>query len=273
MIRRFAIALMATPLLLTLHAETASAAPPSNDTFDGAIPVTSGFSQELDTSEATTDADDAQLSNGCTPATDASVWYTFTNTSSDVAEVHVDASASSYHAGVLVGVGTRGNLEPVACGLSPSGRFFATPGVTYYVLVIDPQIDGGGNGGTLNVTFTAFPAPTVDIIIDPVARFDRAGAATVTGTYTCTNAALFDLFGFVQQTVGRSTIVATFTFRVTGTCDGTTRLWSAVADPQEGRFRGGKATVGASGAACDLDFLRCATDDERLTVKLRGGAN
>jgi hypothetical protein len=60
-VARFAIALLATPLLLTLHAETASAAPPSNDTFAGATPVTLGFSEELDTSEATTDADDVQL--------------------------------------------------------------------------------------------------------------------------------------------------------------------------------------------------------------------
>jgi hypothetical protein len=265
---------LVVPLLLVLHAETAAAAPPSNDTFVGAIPVTSGFSQELDTSEATTDADDAQLNATCgNPATDASVWYTFTNTSSDVAEVHLDASASSYHAGFLVGTGTRGNLELVACGVSPSGRFFATPGTTYYVLVVDPQVDGGGNGGTLNITFTAFPAPTADITIDAVARFDPAGAATVSGTYTCTNAALFDLFGFVQQTLGRSTLVATFTFRATGTCDGTTRLWSAVANPEDGSFRGGKATVGASGEACGVDFLRCAADDERLTVKLRGGSN
>jgi hypothetical protein len=182
-VARLAIALLATPLLLTLHAETASAAPPSNDTFVGAIPVMSGFSQELDTSEATTDADDAQLNAMCgAPATDASVWYTFTNTSSVDAEVHVDASASSYQAGVLVGVGTRGNLDVVACGLSPTMRFFATPGTTYYVLVIDPQFDGGGNGGTLNITFTAFPAPTVDITVDPVATFDHAGVATVTGT-------------------------------------------------------------------------------------------
>jgi hypothetical protein len=272
---RLAFAVLAVPLLLMLNAQTAAAAPPSNDTFVGAIAVMSGFSQELDTSEATTDADDAQLNAMCgLPATDASVWYTFTNTSSDVAEVHVDVSASSYQAGFLVGGGTRGDLEAVSCGLSPSGRFFAAPGTTYYVLAIDPQFDGGGNGGTLNITVTAFPAPTVDITIDPVARFDRAGAATVSGTYTCTNAALFDLFGFVQQTVGRLTFSATFTFRVTGTCDGTTRSWSAVANPEDGNFRGGKATVGASGQACGVDFMRCAADDERLTVKLlRGGSN
>jgi hypothetical protein len=148
-----------------------------------ALPLPCWLSQELDTSEATTDADDAQLNAMCgAPATDASVWYTFTNTSSVDAEVHVDASASSYQAGVLVGVGTRGNLEVVACGLSPIMRFFAIPGTTHYVLVIDPQFDGGGNGGTLNNTFTAFPAPTVDITVDLVATFDHAGVATVTGT-------------------------------------------------------------------------------------------
>ncbi len=45
---RFAIALLVTPLLLALQPEAAAAAPPSNDTFAGATPVTLGFSEELD---------------------------------------------------------------------------------------------------------------------------------------------------------------------------------------------------------------------------------
>ena len=57
-------------------APAALAAPPSNDTFAGATAAALGFSEELDTTDATTDGDDAQLNTSCgAPATDASVWY------------------------------------------------------------------------------------------------------------------------------------------------------------------------------------------------------
>jgi hypothetical protein len=57
---------------LGVSAPAALAAPPSNDTFAGARP---DVSELLDTTEATTDSDDAQLNATCgAPATDASVW-------------------------------------------------------------------------------------------------------------------------------------------------------------------------------------------------------
>jgi hypothetical protein len=61
-----------------LTASPAWGAAPVNDTSGGATPASVGFSQMLDTTEATTDAEDAQLNETCgAPATDASVWYTF----------------------------------------------------------------------------------------------------------------------------------------------------------------------------------------------------
>jgi hypothetical protein len=268
MIRRFAIALMATPLLVTLQAETAAAAPPSNDTFTGATPVTLGFSEELDTSEATTDTDDAQLNASCgAPATDASVWYSFT-TAVDT-EVVVDVSTSSYSAGVLVGIGTQGNLETVECGPGTI-VFFAAPGITYYVLAIDDQLDGAGNGGTLRISFNETPPPpTVDITVDPVGAFDaRTGFATITGTYVCTNGDFIDVFGDAQQAAGRFTVVASFEFFAVDTCDGTTRSWSAVVIPENGRFAGGKAMTVTQAFSCGP--FQCADDFETQTVQLRG---
>jgi hypothetical protein len=109
---------------------TAFAATPSNDLFPGATPASLGFSESIDTTEATTDADDAQLNAGCgAPATDASVWYSFVGGGTNVL---VDVSASAYSAGVLVGTGTQGDLSIVACGPSAS-VFFANSGTTYYV--------------------------------------------------------------------------------------------------------------------------------------------
>ena len=267
---RFAIALLALPLLVVMNADTAGAAPPSNDTFVGAVPATIGFSEERDTSEAATDADDAQLDATCgAPATDASVWYSFTPTADT--EVVVDVSQSTYTATVLIGVGTPGNLLTFACGPSTVG-FSATAGTTYYVLVVDDQLDGGGNGGTLRISIDEPPPPTtVDIAVDPVAGFDsRTGAATFTGTYTCSNGDAVQALGQVEQAAGRSTVDATFSFSDAGTCDGTARTWSALAVPSDGGFIGGRATTLTLALTCG--DIECATDVEARTVMLRGGA-
>ena len=266
---RFAIALLAAPLLLVVGAEAAGAAPPSNDTFIGAVPATIGFSDERDTSEATTDADDAQLDATChAPATDASVWYSITPTADT--EVVVDTSLSTYTTAVLIGVGTPGNLVTLACGPSTVG-FSATAGTTYYVLAVDDQLDGGGNGGTLRISIDEPPPPTsVDIAVDPVARFDtRTGAATFTGTYACSNGNTIQAVGQVEQAVGTSMVNATFRFSDAGTCDGAVRTWSAVAVSSNGRFVGGRATTLTLALTCG--DTECASDLESRTVMLRGG--
>src|SRR5438128_582141 len=76
----------------------AMAAPPSNDTITGATAITSlPFEETLDTTEATTDADDAALNANCgAPATDASVWYSLA-VATDTG-VAVDVSGSNYSA-------------------------------------------------------------------------------------------------------------------------------------------------------------------------------
>jgi hypothetical protein len=265
---RCTIALLLALLVWPVAAQTALAVPPSNDTFAGATPATLGFSQELDTTDATTDADDAQLNASCgAPATDASVWYSFAGTDAGVV---VDVSQSSYSAGVLVGVGTQGNLDTVTCGPGTVG-FFAVAGTTYYVLAIDDQSDGGGNGGTLRISFNAAPPPpTVEIAVDRVGRFDaRTGVATLTGTYACTNGDFIDVFGEARQNVGRFTIVGSFEFFEVGTCDGTPRAWSAEVFPENGSFQGGKAMTVTFAFSCGP--FECAEGFVEQTVLLRGG--
>jgi hypothetical protein len=125
------------------------------------------------------------------------------------------------------------------------------------------------------------PEPTLDVTVDRFVTFDQAGVATVTGTFTCANADfadIIDITGSIRQSVGRFTIVGTFGFieLATFTCDGTAQTWSAVAVPENGTFRGGKATVIASGTACDFDDFQvpCAIDfGEPETVQLRGSSN
>lgn len=242
-----------------LGVQPAFAAVPGNDTIGGATTASIGFSQVLDTTEATTDAD-AQINASCgAPATDASVWYTI-NLAADGGVV-VDVSASDYSAGVLVGVGTPGALDTVACGPGTVG-FFATAGTTYYVLAIDDQGDGTGNGGALNISFNAAPPPpTVDVTVAPRGTFSsRTVVASLHGTYTCTDADFIDIAGSVAQSVGRiGTIRGSFEILDAGTCDGSSRQWSAAVFPDSGKFAGGKALTVA------FSFrLRCLRLHRRL---------
>ena len=266
MVKLFAVAAL-TFSALGFSTSAALAAPPANDTFPNATLVSTGFSEVLDTTEATTDGDDAQLNATCgAPATDASVWYAIEGTDTGVI---VDVRQSDYSAGVLVGVGTQGNLQTVACGPGIVG-FFAAAGTTYYVLAIDDQLDGGGNGGNLTISFSeAPPPPTLDITVNRYGTFNsKTGTATISGTYTCTNGDFIDVFVDARQNVGRFTIVGSGVFFDVGTCDGASHNWSAEVFPQNGKFKGGKALTVTFAVSCGL--VECATGYVEQTVLLRG---
>jgi uncharacterized protein DUF6299 len=256
-------------LMLADRIPLALAAPPSDDTFAGATPVDFGFSEELDTTEATTDSDDAQLNALCgAPATDASVWYTIEGSGTGV---RVDVSQSGYSAGVIVGVvNQEGNLQSVACGPN-AVVFFAEAGTTYYVLAFDDQFDGGGNGGTLRIAFTEIPFPQVDITVNPKGTVDaRTGIATISGTYTCADGEFIQASGSARQSVGRVATVTGFVFfSAVGTCDGEPHSWSAEVFPQSGRFAGGKALAEIGAISCDQS-LNCGQASVAQTAQLRG---
>jgi Family of unknown function (DUF6299) len=254
---------------LAVSAPTALAAAPTNDTFAGATAAAIGFSETLDTTEATTDSDDAQLNASCgAPATDASVWYVLQGSDQGVV---VDVSQSNYSAGVLVGVGSQGNLQTVACGPGSVG-FFAAAGTTYYVLAIDDQNDGGGNGGLLSISFNEIPPPpTLDITVNRFGTVNtRTGVATISGTFTCTNGDFIDVFVNASQNVGRLvTIYGSGEFFDFGTCDGAPHNWSAAVFPQSGKFAGGKALTVTIAFTCGA--FECADGFVEQTVQLRGG--
>jgi hypothetical protein len=266
--RRLACVLVAL-MAFAVMAPVALAATPGNDTFSGATPATIGFSEVIDTSEATTDDDDAQLNDSCgAPATDASVWYSLAGTDTGVI---VDVSKSTYSAGVLVGVGTQGGLKTIACGPGTVG-FFAGTGETYYILAIDDQFDGGGNGGELGIAFaSAPPPPTLDLIVNTSGKVNtRTGIATISGLLTCTDADFVELYSDVSQRVGRFLIQGSGgTFQV-GTCDGTAHPWSIDVYPYNGKFAGGKTATVTFSYACGL--FECASGYVEQTVSLRGGS-
>lgn len=241
------------------------AAAPTNDTYVGRTVITSvPFSESIDTTEATTDADDAVP--GCIPpATDASVWYEVT-AAADGGLV-VDVSTSTYSAGVTIATGSPGSFSLVNCGASAVG-FEASAGQTYAILVFDFQADGGGNGGTLNISVVEIPPPpVVDVTVDPFGHFNATtGSATITGTVTCTGTAAVALISLsLRQTIGRFTITG---FGGTeSVCDGTTHAWSIEVFGDNGLFKGGRAVSVTSAFACG--FSGCGEDFEERIVQLR----
>lgn len=268
LLRRATVTALVLAAAVFTTAAPAAAAPPGNDTYPGRLTVSLGFSETLDTTEATTDADDAAANAACgAPATDASVWYEITP-ASDVGVV-VDVSASSYTAGVLVATGNpTDGFGLVACA-PDAAAWFAQAGVTYAVLAFDDQLDGTGNGGTLEITVAEIPPPPqIDVTTNRFGTFNaKTGAATISGTVTCTGDAEFaGLETEVRQDVGRFTVTG-FGFTDV-TCDGATRPWTLEVIPSNGKFAGGKALTITFAFACGV--FECGTDFEERVVQLRG---
>jgi hypothetical protein len=265
-LRRLLISLVLTVALLgALSAGSAWAQAPSNDTFANATVISSlPFSDTLDTTQATTDSDDAEVLAACGQSVPvaATVWYAVTPSADQI--VAIDTSGSTYTAGVGVVTGAPGGFSAVSCFIG-SGSFSAVAGETYYVDVADIS---GGTGGTLNVAITA-PAPTppeLQLSVDGVGQFDpRTGVATVTGTVTCTAGASGQVFVSLSQQVGRIATIAGFGFAVFS-CDGTEQPWSASVQPFSGEFKGGHANVVADAFVCNL--AGCASDHVERTIVL-----
>lgn len=260
LLARLALVLVA----LAAFAAPALAAAPNNDTFASAKVVALDFSETLDTTQATTDSDDAQVNQTCgAPATDASVWYAIDG---DGGGVKIDVGASTYSAGVIVATGTAGNLTTLTCG--PSFAVFKTEaGTRYYVLAFDDQGDGSGNGGALDIQIQHAFVPDVDFSMNRYGTFDpRSGTATVSGSYTCSAGAEFDIFVDASQKVGRASVTGSGFFE--GLCDDASHPWTAVVTPDNGKFAGGKLQTSAFGVAFTDDFG--ISYELTQTVKLRG---
>jgi hypothetical protein len=268
-VKRLAILVGLTAILNLALISPVLAAAPSNDTYDGRIAIAAlPFSDSVDTTEATTDPDDVEMNNPevCgAPATDASVWYSLTSASD--AFLIVDVSASSYTAGLIVATGSPGSFSFVTCGPN-AVAFQALAGETYTILAFDDQGDGGGNGGTLEITVdTAPPPPTVDVTVDGTGHFDaQSGSATITGTVTCSGVADFSFIDVqLRQTVGRFVVSG---FGSTDfSCDGTAQSWSVEVFPDNGLFKGGRAVAVTFAVACGV--IDCGQDFEEQIVRLR----
>jgi hypothetical protein len=247
--KRAAFLISIAALLTVSTATPVLAASPGNDSYAGRTVIGSvPFAESVDTTEATSDADDAEANAGCgAPAIEASVWYEITAAADG--ELVVDVAGSTYPAGVIVAKGGPSSLAVVACGAF-SVTFETAPGETYAILAFDFEA-GAGNGGTLNITVDELPPPpAIELTVDPTGNFDaRTGAATITGVITCSGGEGLGKLGVqVSQAVGR------FKFFGEGgaefACDGTTQPWAADVSSASGKFAGGKATVSVFAFAC-----------------------
>ncbi len=169
-----AIAVLATLAI----ASPAVAAPPANDTYSGRellldpLPIM----VMADTTEATTDADDAELDVQCgASAVDASVWYEYTPTLAG--DYEINTLASDYSVGAIVAIGGPGGWTLLSCGPGTI-PFTAIAGETYAILIFDDQTDGGGNGGYLE--FSIAPVvPNEPPVADPNGPYLGAVGAAI----------------------------------------------------------------------------------------------
>lgn len=245
------------------------AAAPANDTPAGAIAVSIGDHIMQDTTEATTDALDAELNAECgAPETTASVWYTYTAAADG--GVILDGSASDYPAGFLVFEGTPTAASLIACGPEVVG-FGTSSGSTYSIMAIDDGSDGDpAVGGNLVMDVNeAPPPPTVEFTVDPTAKVTKDGTALVTGSYTCTNGDFIEVDGQLTQSVGRFKVNGYGFFYDEGTCDATAHPFTMPVIGDNGTFAGGKAASVTFAFTCGA--FDCADGYAEQTIRLTKG--
>lgn len=267
--KRIAVVISTIMLLTFVVATPTLAAAPSNDSYAGRETIPGiPFATTIDTTEATTDADDAEWNSYCgAPGTDASVWYEFTAEEEGWLELTLTGDFSK---GAVILTGEPGSFLPLECYPYSPVAFPVFAGATYLIVAFDLQQDEGGNGGTLSLSLDALPppppSPTVDVTVDSLGTFDaKTGTAVLTGTVTCADVDYAGIDLQLQQQVGRF-IVSGWAYTVVW-CDGTTQPWSAEVSGMNGLFKGGLATVEAYAGVCNDSG--CGEDYEVASVRLR----
>lgn len=149
--RRRGILVLALMLAVWLVPAPAMADAPANDDIGGAVAIEAlPYHVMQDTTEATVSEADLEAALQCLGPPDyaATVWYSFTSDFDGA--ININGGETDYSVGFLVYVGTPDALELVDC-FPYDGIVSVETGTTYYIQVIDDQVDGGGNGGMLDM--------------------------------------------------------------------------------------------------------------------------
>jgi len=242
------------------------AAVPANDAYNGRVTVGDGYKATVDTTAATSDANDDAINADCGFVdTDASVWYELAGTDETYV---IDVSAADYAAGAIVATGDPVNgFNLVTCDLGRVG-LFASAGTTYTILVFDSQLDFEGNGGSLSIAVDTTAPPSLDAFtVDPLAHFSRDGSVTVSGSATCSGKPL--AYTYLEVTLGqrdgRETVSASRGVTDGFACDGTEQTWTVTVQADSAYFRHGRATVQGLVQVCS--FTKC--DGTEFSERLR----
>lgn len=247
---------------------------PPNDDFDHATAVPSvPFTTSEDISGATVAPDDPFC-----VSRNQTVWFAFTLTQN--MRLEANTAGSNYDTTLGVYTGTRGALNQIGCNDDSNGtlqstvRFDAVAGVTYYF-----EVSSFSSFAIGNLVFNLVPAPPPFAITPSVTKFGTVdpttGAATISGSVSCTKQAFVTLSGQLKQTQGNTPITGFFSVFVP--CNGTTP-WNATIQTAptlfHGRsvalFTGGKADVSATATAVAFDNGETVQQDLAVTITLRG---
>jgi len=253
-----------------VQADVTAQAAPANDAFSGATTISGiPYTNSISTTEAT--ADDGDPLGFC-GAGGHTVWYQFTP-SADI-RLNANTSGSDYDTVLLIVTGTPGDFNVISCnddanGAQSSITFDATAGTTYFFMVAS---GGDTEGGNLVFNLIEGPPPLeLELTINTRGTVNAStGVITISGTLSCTQPALVDVFGEVRQRLGRSILNAFFDTGVN--CDGLTN-WQVDVRADNGLFVAGQATVSAVSNAEDPATGDIAVDRATATVRLKGATN
>lgn len=248
--------------------------PPPNDDFNNATVATAiPFTVSEDVTNATVAPDDPFCVNR-----NQTVWFAFTPTQN--IRLEANTFGSNYDTTLSVYTGTRGALTQIACNDDANGtlqsrvRFDAVAGTTYYF-----EVSSFFPVSPANLVFNLQLAPPPLSIAPSVTQFGSidptTGAATISGSVSCSEQAFVTISGQLKQTRGGVPITGFFSAFVP--CDGTA-AWSAAIQTRDtlfhGRsaalFAGGKADVSATASAFDFDNGVFVQRNLAVTITLRG---
>lgn len=248
--------------------------PPPNDDFNDATVIQSF---PFTTTENVTNATVAPDDPFCVTR-NQTVWFAFTPTQN--MRLEANTFGSNYDSTLSVYTGTRGTLTSLGCNDDSNGtlqsrvRFDAVAGTTYYFEVSSFFPISGAN-----LVFNLLLAPPPLTIVPAVNQFGTVdastGAATISGSVTCSKQAFVNIFGQLKQTHGSVPVTGFFSAFVP--CNGTTP-WSATIQTTDslfhGRasnlFTGGPADVSATASALDFDNGIFIQRNFAVEVTLRG---
>ncbi len=156
-------------LVVLLHVDLVSAAPPGNDVIEQATLIANlPYSETLLTIEATTAESDPLPS--CVAARSATVWYAFSASQDGI--IDLSTAGSSYETSISAYTAVNGGLAEVACAGSQSPlRLRTLAGQTYLIMVAGfpifvPYAPPEEGGGTLEISVTQVIAPANDDFAD-----------------------------------------------------------------------------------------------------------